>query len=220
VGAKSNDADDFTRAHTTVLKPLAKTGAAVIEIDHLAKNLFSRSQGPTGAAAKRRPVGGLAIKVVRRRTFIPGKGGTAELLINKDRMGGVRRHSPAGRPQSAGIFVVDAADENDAIGWKVIPPLELAAMPSASARYLDAIRELPTDTFTIRDVAVAISGDEAATRSQIEQARYHIDALATATAVIAEPTRKGVTARFRLAETAPESGEDQQPDSDVFLRLE
>jgi hypothetical protein len=220
MGAKSNDADDFTRAHTTVLKPLAKTGAAVIEIDHLAKNFFSRSQGPTGAAAKRRPVGGLAVKVVCRRTFIPGKGGTAELLINKDRMGGLRRHSPAGRPQSAGTFVVDTADENDVIGWRVIPPLELATMPSAAARYLDAIRELSTDTFTIRDVAVAVSGDEATTRSQIEQARYHIDALVAAAVLIAEPTRKGVTARFRLAETAPESDDDQQPDSDVFLRLE
>jgi len=220
MGAKSNDADDFTRAHTTVLKPLAKTGAVVIEIDHLAKNFFSRSQGPTGAAAKRRPVGGLAVKVVCRRTFIPGKGGTAELLINKDRMGGVRRHSPAGRPQSAGTFVVDTRDNNDAIGWRVIPPLELAAMPSAAARYLDAIRELSTDTFTIRDVAVAVSGDEAATRPQIEQARYHIEALVTAAVLIAEPTRKGVTARFRLAETGPESDDDKQPDSDVFPRLE
>ena len=180
MGADSNDADDFTRAHTRILKPLAKTGAAVIEIDHLAKNLFSRSQGPTGAAAKRRPIGGLAIKVVCRRTFIPGKGGTAELLINKDRLGGVRRHSPPGRPQSAGTFVVDTADELGAIGWRVIPPLELAALPSAAARYLDAIRELTTDTFTVRDVAAAVSGEEAATKSQIEQARYHTEALVDA----------------------------------------
>ena len=220
MGASSNDADDFTRAHTQILKPLAKTGAAVIEVDHLAKNLFSRSQGPTGAAAKRRPVGGLAIKVVCRRTFIPGKGGTAELLINKDRLGGVRRHSPLGRPQSAGTFAVDAVDDNDTIGWRIIPPLELAAMPSASARYLDAIRELSTDTFTVRDVAVAVSGEEAVTKSQIEQARYHIEALVDARMLIVELARKGVATRYRLTETGSEADDDEQGDSDLFLRSE
>jgi len=223
MGASSNDADDFTRAHTNVLKPLAKTGSAVIEIDHLPKNVFTRSQGPVGTAAKRRPVGGLAIKVICRRTFIPGKGGTAELQINKDRTGGVRRHSPPGRPQSAGTFVLDSPDNNGVIGWRVIPPLELAAMPSAAPRYLELIREMKVDTFTIRDVAIAMSGEEAPTKSQIEQARYNIEALLDAamlTAAVA--SRKGVTARFRLAETAAASEvyDGEQGDSELFPRFE
>jgi hypothetical protein len=222
MGANSNDADDFTRAHTGILKPLAKTGAAVIEIDHLAKNPFSRAQGPTGAAAKRRPVGGLAIKVVCRRTFIPGKGGTAELLINKDRTGGVRRRSPPGRPQSAGTFVVDSADDTGAIGWRIIPPIELAAMPSAAGRYLDAIGELTTtsDTFTVREVAAALSGEESVTKSQIEQARYNVEALVDAAMLTAEPTRKGVATRYRLTGTASATSDDEQGDSDLFPRFE
>jgi hypothetical protein len=221
MGANSNDGDDFTRAHTSVLKPLAKSGAAVIEIDHLPKNLFSRSQGPVGAAAKRRPVGGLAVKVICRRTFIPGKGGTAELQINKDRTGGVRRYSPPGRPQSAGTFVLEAPDDNGVIGWRVIPPLELAAMPSAAPRYLEVIREMNVDTFTIRDVAIAMSGEEAPTKSQLEQARYNIDALIEAAMLtVAVASRKGVTARFRLSGIGPETFDGEQGDSEVFPRLQ
>jgi hypothetical protein len=213
MGANSNDADDFTRAHTGILKPLAKTGAAVIEVDHLAKNLFSRSQGPTGAAAKRRPVGGLAVKVVCRRTFIPGKGGTAELLINKDRLGGVRRHSPPGRPQSAGTFVLEGPDGNDAISWRVIPPLELEDMPSTAARYLDAIREMTNDTFTVRDVATTMSSEEAVSKSQLEQARYNVEALDAAGMLSAEPARKGVATRYRLAETANDADDPNDENS-------
>jgi hypothetical protein len=221
MGASSNDGDDFTRAHTNVLKPLAKSGAAVIEIDHLPKNLFTRSQGPVGTAAKRRPVGGLAVKVICRRTFIPGKGGTAELQINKDRTGGVRRHSPPGRPQSAGTFVLDTPDDNGVIGWRVIPPLELAAMPSAAPRYLEAIRQMSADTFTVRDVAVAMSGEEAVTKSQTDQARYHIEALVDAAMLtVAVASRKGVTARFQLAdnfENYQEGCDDEKSHSATFF---
>lgn len=51
-GLNSNSPDDFTLAHTKVLKPLAMSGAAVIAIDHLAKNPESKAQGPTGTGAK------------------------------------------------------------------------------------------------------------------------------------------------------------------------
>ncbi|WP_170981178.1 AAA family ATPase, partial [Mycolicibacterium sp. CR10] len=45
-GASSNSSDDFTLAHSNVLKPLARAGAAVIAVDHLAKNADSRAVGP------------------------------------------------------------------------------------------------------------------------------------------------------------------------------
>jgi hypothetical protein len=59
----SNSPDDFTIAHARVLKPLARAGACVIAIDHLAKNTESRAAGPTGTAAKRRAVGGVSLRV-------------------------------------------------------------------------------------------------------------------------------------------------------------
>ena len=48
-GASSNSSDDFTLAHSNVLKPLARAGAAVLAVDHLAKGADSRAAGPGGA---------------------------------------------------------------------------------------------------------------------------------------------------------------------------
>ncbi|MFH5209037.1 AAA family ATPase [Antrihabitans sp. NCIMB 15449] len=104
-GSSSNSADEYTTAHSTVLKPLAKTGAAVIAIDHLAKGSDSRTLGPGGTAAKRRTIGGSSLRVRVKDAFTPGKGGSAYLTVNKDRHGGLRRHCPTGdREPLAGIF--------------------------------------------------------------------------------------------------------------------
>ncbi|MBF9315816.1 AAA family ATPase [Mycobacteroides chelonae] len=123
--ANSDSADDFTRAYNRVLQPLANTGAAVLLIDHLAKNKESRQLGPMGSMAKRRAVGGLCMRVVRERPFAPGDGGAARLLVNKDRHGGVRAHAQTSRgggdEQLIGTFLLDR--ENDGTSsWRVTPP--------------------------------------------------------------------------------------------------
>lgn len=146
-GANSNNADDFTHAHTRVLKPLAKGGAAVVVIDHLAKNQDSRAKGPGGTAAKRRALGGTSLRVKAMRPFAPGKGGTALLLVNKDRHGGVRRYAAppeVGAEQSAGTFVLASdAETRDGIGpWRVLSPRRADHDPDevdpALIRLLDA----------------------------------------------------------------------------------
>jgi hypothetical protein len=125
LGADSNSADDFTRAHTRVLKPLALCGAAVIAVDHPAKNTDSRHHGPAGTGAKRRALGGLSIRVTALRSFTPGKGGTAKMVINKDRHGGVREWCPQGdREPLCGTFILED-DEHVAEGripWRVKAP--------------------------------------------------------------------------------------------------
>jgi hypothetical protein len=104
-GANSNSSDEFTVVHSAVLKPLAKAGAAVLAVDHLAKGAESRAVGPGGAAGKRRAIGGVSIRVKTRKSFTPGHGGEAVLLVNKDRHGGVRAHCPIGdREPVAGVF--------------------------------------------------------------------------------------------------------------------
>jgi hypothetical protein len=104
-GASSNSSDEFTTVHTNVLKPLAKAGAAVLAVDHLAKNPDSRAQGPGGTAAKRRAIGGVSIRVKAKKPFTPGHGGEAVLVVNKDRHGGVRANCPFGdREPVAGTF--------------------------------------------------------------------------------------------------------------------
>lgn len=125
-GANSDSGDDFTRVHARVLQPLADLGAAVLLVDHLAKGRDSRALGPGGTMAKRRTVGGLSLRVVRERPFTRTGGGTARLMVNKDRHGGVRDHCAPPRPgkdndeQLAGTFVFDA--NADGPTWLVAPP--------------------------------------------------------------------------------------------------
>src|SRR5258705_3697449 len=66
----------------SALKPLAKAGAAVLAVDHLAKNADPRAQGPGGTAAKRRAIGGVSLRVKVKQPFTPGHGGSALLLVS------------------------------------------------------------------------------------------------------------------------------------------
>ncbi|MCP9621768.1 AAA family ATPase [Nocardia otitidiscaviarum] len=103
-GSSSNSADEYTHVNSAVLKPLSKTGAAVLVIDHLAKGDASRKLGQSGTTAKRRAIGGVALRVTVQHAFAPGSGGSAWLTVNKDRHGGVRQHCPPGREPVAGRF--------------------------------------------------------------------------------------------------------------------
>lgn len=152
-GAGSNDADDFTAVHTKVLKPLAKTGAAVVGIDHLSKGLDSRAFGPTGTAAKRRAIGGTSIRVKVDVPFTPDKGGSAYLSIHKDRHGGLRKRSPVGDKEPlAGKFVI-LGDE-----VKVQSPLLTDRNPEEVADVDDvaAIAALDPPPTSAREARVAL----------------------------------------------------------------
>jgi hypothetical protein len=103
----SNNADDFTTAHTEVIKPLTRCGSCVLVVDHLAKGTDSRQFGPTGTAAKSRAVGGSSIRVTAEAPFRPGEGGKAKLELFKDRHGGVRKQFPKSEPKPVvGTFVL------------------------------------------------------------------------------------------------------------------
>lgn len=152
LGLSSNNPDDFTVAHSTILKPLSKSGAAVLAIDHPPKGT-SRVQGPTGTAAKRRVVGGASIHVVIDNPFTPGNGGSAFLTVNKDRHGGLRAHCPTGNHEPiAGTFVLTESERG--IEWSVNPatgserPALNSAMPS-DVLVLDSLNPPPT---SVRDV--------------------------------------------------------------------
>ena len=123
-GASSNSSDDFTLAHSNVLKPLARAGAAVLAVDHLAKGADSRAAGPGGTAAKRRAIGGVSLRVKVKQPFTPGHGGSATLLVNKDRHGSVRAHCPVGdREPVAGTFKLLAFTDG-VLEWAIYPPAD------------------------------------------------------------------------------------------------
>jgi hypothetical protein len=153
LGLSSNSPDDFTMAHAAVLKPLAMAGAAVLAIDHLPKGTENRANGPTGTAAKRRAIGGVSLRVTVNDTFVPGKGGSAFLSINKDRHGGLRRHCQhEGKEPTAGLFQLDSSDYK--MLWTVKAPqlgdaAKVAGVPAAD---LDALAALDPPPSSVRDV--------------------------------------------------------------------
>lgn len=165
-GSSSNSADEYTNAHRSVLKPLTKTGAAVLVIDHLAKGTESRTLGPGGTAAKRRTIGGVSLRVTVNEAFTPGKGGSAWLTVNKDRHGGLRQHCPAGgKEPSAGLFRLDPHASLDGVLEPIIRapaegdrvPVNFGIAVSDSGRVsddvaaLDALDPAPTSKRDVQD---------------------------------------------------------------------
>lgn len=146
-GASSNSPDDFTRVHAVTLKPLAAAGAAVVAIDHHAKGADSRAQGATGTAAKKRAVGGTALRMTLVQAFAPGRGGAARLTLVKDRHGGLRARRPAGdREPEVGVFHLHpGADDGP---WRVTAPDQGSGERSLSrdAAMLLALDPVPVST--------------------------------------------------------------------------
>lgn len=180
-GGNSDSADDYTRIMQRVAAPLEHGGAAVLLLDHQAKNPDSRAYGAGGTMAKRRAISGASINLKAKRLFTPGVGGTAELWINKDRPGGLRRHCPTGtgRRQLAGTFVLDAPDTTGRAAWRITPEAAdtvTTTFDTQAIEYLEAARELP-QPFTVDDLATRIGGEVPATESQRETARRNIDRL-------------------------------------------
>ncbi len=186
--ASSDSADDYTRVMQIVSGPLERGGAAVILLDHQAKGQESRSYGAGGTMAKRRAVSGVSINLVRKQTFTPGKGGMAELWVNKDRPGGLRAHcqKAEGRRQFAGTFILDPPDpETGAAEWRVTA--DRAEPPAASIdpvveRHYEAARQLGADGrgATAREIATKANGLPSGTpptESQKKAAQRAIDKL-------------------------------------------
>jgi len=106
-GGDSNSNDDYRRIHREVLSPLADLGAAVLVLDHVTKE-EGRGGYAIGAGAKKAAIDGSYLAVVNVEPFVPGLGGAAALTILKDRHGGLRAASPAGKGPTAAVFRLDS----------------------------------------------------------------------------------------------------------------
>lgn len=137
-----------------MLTPLAKGGAVVIAIDHLPKSDDARTHGQTGTLAKRRAVNGVTLRVSVAETFAPGKGGAANMVIEKDRPGGVRAHCPVdGKRQPAGRFVMTPSVGNS-VSWKVTTPTLATGtglVPDTDVAELDALVPPPRSKRDVQD---------------------------------------------------------------------
>lgn len=120
LGLSSNSPDDFSIGNRKVLSRIANSGAAVITVDHLPKDDDAREKGQIGTGAKKRASNGVTLRVTVKDQFTPGQGGSANITINKDRPGGLRKHSPQGKNAPAGRFVM--SEVNGVIDWWVTKP--------------------------------------------------------------------------------------------------
>lgn len=162
--ASSNSGDDFTAVHSRVIKPMVRTGACVVLIDHLAKGMESRQSGPTGSPAKRRAVGGVSLRVRAKEAFVPGRGGTAYVLVNKDRHGGLRAASPSGdREPLAAVFSLKPG-QGDALTFALRPAQDGEAAPGdqSAPDLIEKISQLDPPPKSANDAANRIGGNRKA----------------------------------------------------------
>lgn len=145
-GASSNSADEYTAVNQQTLVRLARTGSAVLGLDHMAKGVDSRSYGAGGTVAKKRAIDGAYLRVTTEAGFSKGSGGRAELSIIKDRHGALRQSAVPGREPRVATFSLE--DRAGAMHWTFATPE--AATPATSD--LDTLLALAPAPASVRDV--------------------------------------------------------------------
>lgn len=106
---------DYSKWNDMLPKRLAKrTGAAVVQIDHVIKDAESRGRWAVGSQAKMNALTGAGYRIdVTRDVLGEGKRGRVEMHIVKDRPGQIRAHcgpKRADRSQHAATVVIDSTD--------------------------------------------------------------------------------------------------------------
>jgi len=88
-GLSEDKADDILRWFDLLPRPIAETGAAVLMIDHVAKDPEQRGRWARGSGAKLGAIDGATYQVKLSHAFSRKRAGSFRLVIAKDRPGGV-----------------------------------------------------------------------------------------------------------------------------------
>lgn len=104
--------DDITKWMREFPRALAKSGAAVVLVDHITKNAETRGRFAIGGQAKLATIDGAAYLIEPIKNLAPGVAGALTVRVTKDRPGAVRRNSgiwrKSDRTQEAAIIEVDS----------------------------------------------------------------------------------------------------------------
>lgn len=111
---------DVTKFFQLLMRPLARTGACVAYVDHIAKASNEESKGGIGAQAKRAMTTGCVVKVKVTDPFGRGMTGRLGLIVDKDRAGHVRGASGNGR--NAGVAVLTSDRDSGGVVVEITPP--------------------------------------------------------------------------------------------------
>jgi len=112
-GGETKDNDSITLWMRQFPKRIAaRTGAAVVTIDHVNKSTDTRGRFAIGGQAKLAALDGAAYLIEPLDALAPGKTGSISMRVTKDRPGGIRKHSlnwrKKDRTQESAIISMDA----------------------------------------------------------------------------------------------------------------
>lgn len=96
---------------------IARTGAAVVLIDHVPKNKEKRSRGPRGAGHKLAAIDGASYEVIVTKPFSRQRPGEIILKIAKDRAGGV-----GAMHDTAGVIHITPSADGAIVRMRIEPP--------------------------------------------------------------------------------------------------
>jgi AAA domain len=125
-GLSGMDAGDVARWHRELPNAVAhRTGAAVVCVDHVAKDSQTRGRFALGSQHKLAGLSGAAYVVEMEQPFAVGQAGRASVRVGKDRPGRVRglggRWRKADRTQHVADLLLDSTDSERTI-WALDPP--------------------------------------------------------------------------------------------------
>ncbi len=161
MGANSDRNDDVTTAFNVTASPLARAGAGVVLIDHLAKNAESRRLGPVGAYGKTRIINGTMVRVFRQEQFTPGRGASSPDSTTERARCQSEDSARRTRPGVAGAGPTMRAIRSPISSASCLSP---AVKPLLKSR----LRSLPTTRFVTSRICVS---DAQGNRSSIALSR-------------------------------------------------
>lgn len=107
-GWGQSENNDIAQFYNTILKPMARIGAAVVALDHLPK-YDEKGRGSIGGVHKLNGIDGAAYRLEADREITPGRVGRTRIKYDKDRPGQVKRHA-AEKKRIADLIVDSEGD--------------------------------------------------------------------------------------------------------------
>ena len=146
-GGASKENDDITTFMRHFPRAIARaTKAAVVLVDHVAKDRETRGRFAIGGQAKLAAIDGAAYLAEPLDGIAPGKIGRLTLRVTKDRPGSIRKVSgmwrKSDRTQEAAVIVFDATAEGAISFMLAEPDLEAEVRENIRQKRVDAILEI------------------------------------------------------------------------------
>ena len=152
-----------------LVKPVLRTGAATLTLDHVVKAKDSQGRYNIGGVHKLNGLTGAGFKLVNLEPFGVGRKGVSQLLITKDRPGHLRKNGIPTKEAGItyfGLLVGDATgvesplDETPEMVLGLFPARETKKRENEiKDRILEVLREIGEIGYTIPELRGKISGD-------------------------------------------------------------